>query len=89
MASASSPASLTRLEELSEQILAELRRRHEQPQTEFSVSKLLAGIVQVIALAVMFLAYLNRGQGGVDLIILVAIYLQTLTVALLIMSRQQ
>ncbi len=39
------------LETLSRQILAELRRAQEQPEVAFSVSKLLAGIVQILVLA--------------------------------------
>jgi len=79
----------TRLEKLAEQILQELRRRHELEHAEFSVSKLLAGIVQVIAVAVMFLAYLNRDSTGLEAIMLLAIFLQAMTCSLLIMSRQK
>jgi D-glycero-D-manno-heptose 1,7-bisphosphate phosphatase len=83
-AAAYSSSSTTRLEQLAEQIHQELRRRHEHDATEFSVSKLLAGIVQVMALAAVFLAYV-RGP----IYLQIAIYLQTLTIALLIMTRQQ
>lgn len=80
---------MTRLESLAEQILQELRRHREHDQTEFSVTKLLAGIVQMIALAAMFLAYV-RGQGNsLQVYLLVGIFLQTLTIALLIMTRQR
>jgi hypothetical protein len=81
--------SSTKLESLAEQILHELRRSHEVQHTDFSVSKLLAGIVQVIAVSVMFLAYLNRDSTGLESIILLAIFLQALTCSLLIMSRQK
>src|SRR5207249_3901189 len=47
-------ASLAKLESLAAEILREIRRRHEQPHADFSVSKLLAGVVQVIVLAVLF-----------------------------------
>ena len=79
-----------RMENLMEQIFLELRRDHDQHDGDFSVSKLLAGIVQVIVLAVLFLAYLNRDKH--DLLqtqLMLAITLQTMTVSLLIMSRQK
>ena len=82
--------STTRLEELAQQILLELRRRHEVPQAEFSVSKLLAGITQVLVVAALFMAYLNRDV-AVDLLntLIFALVLQTTTIALLIMTRQK
>jgi D,D-heptose 1,7-bisphosphate phosphatase len=86
---ASTQASTARLEALAEQILHELRRSHELHVADFSVSKLLAGIVQVIAVSVMFLAYLNRDSTGLEAIMLLAIFLQALTCSLLIMSRQK
>ncbi len=76
------------LETLCRQILAELRRGHEQPHAEFSVSKLLAGIVQVIVLAALFLAYLHRGDADLQTILVFALVLQAMTIALLIMGRQ-
>jgi hypothetical protein len=78
-----------RLESLAEQILQELRRSHEVQHSDFSVSKLLAGIVQVIAVSVMFLAYLDRDSGSLEPVLLLAIFLQTFTCSLLIMSRQK
>jgi D-glycero-D-manno-heptose 1,7-bisphosphate phosphatase len=78
-----------RLEKLAEQILHEVRRHHEVHHSDFSVSKLLAGIVQVIAVAVMFLAYLNRDSTGLEAIMLLAIFLQAMTCSLLIMSGQK
>ena len=75
-----------RLEELAEQILQELQRRREAPEHEFSVSKLLAGIIQIVAIAVVFLAYFRGDQQS---LLLVAIFLQTFTIALLIMGRQR
>ncbi len=83
------PLSSSRLEELAQQILQELRRSHEVQHADFSVSKLLAGIVQVIAVAVMFLAYINRDSTSLESIMLLGIYLQAMTCALLIMSRQK
>src|SRR5690348_13519532 len=40
--------SMARLEELAEQILQELQHRDERPEADFSVSKLLAGIMQIV-----------------------------------------
>lgn len=81
--------STAKLESLSEQILSELRRRREDP-SDFSVSKLMAGIVQVLVLAILFLSYLQRENPAVlQNWLLFAIALQTLTIALLIMGRQK
>jgi hypothetical protein len=77
-----------RLYALAEQILDELRRSKEQPVQDFSVSKMLAGICQVMTLAVLFLAYLNRSDPVVlNNTLLFALTMQTMTIALLIMSR--
>ena len=80
-----------KLESLAEQILVELKRRNDIHPDDFSVSKLLAGIVQVLALASLFLAYVQaRGSmAGLQVYLLVALTLQTMTIALLIMSRQK
>jgi hypothetical protein len=81
--------STARLEALLGQILLELKRRPDDAHGDFSVSKLLAGIVQIVALAVLFIAYLNRDAANLQPILLFAIALQTLTIALLIMGRQR
>ena len=79
-----------RSEALLEQIFLELRRQHEQQEADFSVSKLFAGVVQVLALATLFLAYLKKADTGtLHTYLQLAIMLQTLTIALLIMSRQK
>jgi D,D-heptose 1,7-bisphosphate phosphatase len=85
------PAPSERMESLLEQIFIELRRQHEQGAADFSVSKLLAGIVQVIVLATLLLSYFHRGDGPETLhnYFLFALVLQTMTIALLIMSRQR
>jgi D,D-heptose 1,7-bisphosphate phosphatase len=75
-----------RLERLVEQVLQELRRRDE-PATDFSVPRLLAGLIQVITLAILFLAYLNRSTPAFQSLMLVALFFQTFTIALLIMGR--
>jgi D-glycero-D-manno-heptose 1,7-bisphosphate phosphatase len=82
--------SISKLETLAEQILYELRRSKEQPHTDFSVAKLLAGISQVISLAMVFLAYLNRNETTTfGALLLFAVWVQSFTIALLIMGRQQ
>ncbi|MGB7160614.1 MAG: hypothetical protein WBD40_21290, partial [Tepidisphaeraceae bacterium] len=79
-----------RLITVGEQILDELRRRNEQPVQDFSVSKMLAGIAQVMTLALLFLAYLNRAEPMTLLnTLILALTVQTMTIALLIMSRQR
>jgi len=79
-----------RMENLLEQIFLELRRGTEQSESDFSVSKLLAGIVQVIVLGVLFLAYFKRDAfETLQVYLMLAMTLQTLTVSLLIMSRQK
>jgi D-glycero-D-manno-heptose 1,7-bisphosphate phosphatase len=84
---AASQRGKSRSEILLGQILDELRRRHEQPEADFSVSKLMAGVVQVLALAALFLAYIKPNLAGQWL--LTANFLQTFTIALLIMGRQK
>ena len=81
-------ASTARLEELAEQILQELQRRHDPLDADFSVSKLVAGIVQVIAVTTLVLAWFLY-RSSPEPALLVALFLQTLTIALLIMGRQR
>jgi len=82
--------STARLEELAEQILQELQHRHDAHDAEFSVSKLLAGIMQIIAIAVLFLAYfLYRTSPALLDVLVIAVFLQVFTIALLIMGRQR
>ena len=80
--------SIERLDDVLQQILLELRRENEQPHADFSVSKLMAGIVQVVALAALFMAYF-RGESGQVVTLLTALTLQCFTIALLIMGRQR
>jgi D,D-heptose 1,7-bisphosphate phosphatase len=79
----------SKLESVAEQILIEMKRRNEMPHAEFSVSKLLAGIVQIIVPAILFFAYLHMGDSSFIPLMLLAIYLQTLVIALLVMGRQR
>jgi D-glycero-D-manno-heptose 1,7-bisphosphate phosphatase len=80
-----------RTDALLEQILGELRKQTEDSHVmDFSVSKLLAGIVQIVAIAVAFLAYLYRhDQDSMFAMIFAAQFFQLLTIALLIMGRQR
>ena len=67
-----------------------LPRKHCAASPRVAVSKLMAGIVQVLVLAVLFMAFLNRGDLRVLLPVLIfALTLQTMTIALLIMGRQR
>jgi D-glycero-D-manno-heptose 1,7-bisphosphate phosphatase len=80
--------SFERLESLAEEILDELRRR-DDVRADFSITKLIAGIVQVIALATLFIAYLKRDSSSLEATLLTALIFQALTIALLIMERQR
>lgn len=79
----------SRVEALLEQILIELRRREDASANDFSVPKLIAGITQVLALAALFISYLNKDTYSFQPTVLVAIALQTLTISLLIMGKQR
>jgi HAD superfamily hydrolase (TIGR01662 family) len=81
-------ASTARLEELLEQILQEVQRRPEQHEADFSLSKLLAGIVQILAIAVPLMGYFIY-HAPPDIAIQLGIAIETLTIALLIMGRQR
>jgi hypothetical protein len=49
----------------------------------------MAGVVQVIVLAVLFMAFLSRESTSLLPLMLLALTLQTMTIALLIMGRQR
>jgi hypothetical protein len=93
-------ADLQRTESLLEQILQEVRNSAATPtpsappsvpattavpEPHFSISKMFAGIVQVLALAVFALAYRGNNESQM----LLGIMLQAFTIALLIMGRQR
>jgi D-glycero-D-manno-heptose 1,7-bisphosphate phosphatase len=83
-------ASRAKLELLAEEILRELRRQAQHAEPEFSVARLLGGIAQVVSIAIVFLAYLNRADAHVlNGLLLFAIWLQVLTIALMVMGRHQ
>ncbi len=78
-----------RLESLATQILLELKRRNEREHTDFSTAKLLAAIVQVIVLALLFVAYLNYEKTTtLQSLLLLALTFQSMVTALLLMSRR-
>jgi D-glycero-D-manno-heptose 1,7-bisphosphate phosphatase len=89
--SGSEPAAPTsKLESIASDILHELRRQREQPVSDFSVSKLLGGVMQMIVLFVLFTAYFTRADPqNLQSILLLALVLQTMTIALLIMGKQK
>lgn len=70
-----------------ERILEELRRSND-PQQDFSIARMLAGIMQGFALAAFFGAILYRDTPPTfQMIILVAIFLQTLVCGLVLLGR--
>jgi D-glycero-D-manno-heptose 1,7-bisphosphate phosphatase len=78
-----------RVEGLLEEILRELKRGDSGAGGDFSVSKLMAGIVQIMALGTLFLSYLNRGGPAMGTYLQIAIFMEALTIALLIMGKQR
>jgi hypothetical protein len=71
-----------------EQVLVEMRRRNDQGPADFSVTKLLAGIVQIMVLVPMIYAYQHWGEPTAASSLLVGQLLQTLTITLYIMGRK-
>jgi D-glycero-D-manno-heptose 1,7-bisphosphate phosphatase len=72
---------------LLERVVEELRRGNDPPQ-DFSVAKMLAGVVQGLAVAAMFAAVLNRDNPtAFQSLALVAIFLQMMVTSLLLMGR--
>jgi D-glycero-D-manno-heptose 1,7-bisphosphate phosphatase len=80
---------LQHLVRLTEQILMEMKRRDEETKLDFSISKLLAGVIQIIAIAVLFVTYLNRSQQQSGALLGTAIFLQLFTIALLMMGKDR
>jgi D,D-heptose 1,7-bisphosphate phosphatase len=81
----------SRIEAVAQQILLELKKHNEARHDDFSISKLIAGIMQILAIATVPLAYLLY-QGNAQVMtnwLLAAVFFQTFTVALLIMGRQK
>ena len=84
----STSVSSARLEELAEQILQELQRRHVAGGSDFSITKLLAGVVQILALAVLLMAFWIFST-NLQPALMVAIFLQVFAVWLAIVDRQK
>lgn len=82
---------LSRLENVSQQILMELKKLNDIRHDDFSLSKLVAGIVQILAIATVPLAYVmyRSDVATMQAWLLTAVFLQTLTIGTLIMSRQR
>jgi len=80
---------LRRLENITEQILIELRRSNDAG-ADFSVSKLMAGITMVISLALLVYAYLYKDYPTtLQSLLLLGLMLQSITISLLLMGRQK
>lgn len=77
-----------KLERLTEYILEELRRQKDV-QIDFSLTRLFAGITQILALAVLFYSYINRSNDSFYGLMFCAQFIELLTIALLLMSRQK
>jgi D,D-heptose 1,7-bisphosphate phosphatase len=82
------PSEIARLESLAQQILDQVRRRNEHVPA-FSLGKMLAGITQILAIAMAVASYFFRPAGEPYLPLLVAIFLQALTASLLLMGRER
>ena len=78
-----------------DRVLDELRKLNDHfeqhfNRADFSVARLLAGVVQVLALAVLFLAYLTWGPTIQPLgMLLLAMFLQVLTATLLVFDMNR
>ena len=86
--SAAQVGELTKIEHLAQEILDQMRRQHERVP-EFSVGKMLAGITQILAIALAVGSYFYKPASEPLLPLLVAIFLQALTISLLLMGRER
>jgi D-glycero-D-manno-heptose 1,7-bisphosphate phosphatase len=77
---------LARLEHLAQQILDQVRRQNEHP-ADFSLGKMLAGVTQILAIALAIGCYFYKPLGDPLMPMLVALFLQALTISLLLMGR--
>ena len=79
------------LEPILQDILEELRlARQDRPESEFSITRLLVGVVQVLVLPILFFAYLHRDTAAdCQTWLLVATFLETLVIALALMGKQR
>ena len=82
--------SMAKMESLTQEVLQELRRRREESTTDFSVTKLLGGIFQIIALGTLLFAFFYRSNPiTFQSLTLLSIAFQTLTTSLLLMGSQR
>lgn len=79
---------LARLENLVQQLVDQVRRSNEHVP-EFSLGKMLAGVTQILAIAMAVANYFYRPAGEPMMPIVIAIFLEALTVALLLMGRER
>jgi hypothetical protein len=79
---------LTKIEHLAQEILDQVRRKNEH-EPEFSLGRMLAGITQILAIALAVGSYFYKPAGEPLMPILVAIFLQALTISLLLMGRDR
>ena len=77
-----------RTELLLSQILAELKRRSEAA-ADFSVPRLLAVITQLLVPAFLLIAWFARTEASTQSALLTAVVFQTMTIALVMMSRRE
>ncbi|MGD0387848.1 MAG: HAD-IIIA family hydrolase [Tepidisphaeraceae bacterium] len=86
--SAAQVSELTKIEHLAQAILDQVRRQNEHVP-EFSLGKMLAGITQILAIALAVGSYFYKPPSEPLMPILVAIFLQALTISLLLMGRER
>jgi D,D-heptose 1,7-bisphosphate phosphatase len=79
---------MVRIEHLLQRILDQIRRQSEHP-ADFSLGKMLAGVTQILAIALAVGSYFYKPVGEPLMPILVAIFLQVLTISLLVMGRDK
>jgi D-glycero-D-manno-heptose 1,7-bisphosphate phosphatase len=84
------PRDIARLTDVAEQILQELKRANEHVG-DFSVGKVLAGVLQILVLAGFVLAYMRWDVPNNEAvkILLVTVALQAFTISLTIMGKQR
>jgi D,D-heptose 1,7-bisphosphate phosphatase len=85
---AATSAELARIEHLLQAILDQARRRNEHVP-EFSLGKMLAGVTQILAIALAMANYFYRPAAEPMTPLLIAIFLEVMTVALLVMGSQR
>lgn len=80
---------LVRMQASLTSIFDEIKSQRKAPMRDFSVTKLLGGIAQVLALACMFATFLQHNEAGVYRMLTWAIVTELLTIALLLMGSQR